>query len=192
MPARGCRRGRDPDQALSAHFAITLNFAYADAGEYGKARTILAGRAAAKRGPRPGRCSGGSTPRCCRININTGRPDLAVEYAEKMLEIALVSAPVSLHDAYLMAAHTRLDTGDTEIAGRYLEQARVHAAQPLGTVDEGFLLVEEARYSLQLGDHEPALARARLAIDLLGDQSVPGQLGAGLPGAGPRLRRHRP
>ena len=31
-----------PDRALVSHFAITLNYAYADAGEYGKARTLLA------------------------------------------------------------------------------------------------------------------------------------------------------
>jgi tetratricopeptide (TPR) repeat protein len=165
-----------PDQALLAHFAITLNYAYADAGEYGKARTILAD-VLQRSEDLDLQVQRRLYTALCRININTGRPDLAVEYAEKMLEIALVSAPVSLHDVYLMAAHTRLDTGDTEIAGRYLEQARAHAPQPLGTVDEGFLLVEEARYSLQHGDHEPALARARLAIDLLGDQSVPGQLG---------------
>ena len=166
----------DPDQALLAHFAITLNYAYADAGEYGKARGLLADVLQHSE-DLDLQVQRRLYTALCRININTGRPDLAVEYADKMLEIALVSAPVELHDVYLMAAHTRLDTGDTEVAGRYLGHAREHAPQPLGTVDEGFLLVEEARFSLQLGDHEQALARARLAIDLLGDQSVPGQLG---------------
>jgi tetratricopeptide (TPR) repeat protein len=64
------------------------------------------------------------------------------------------------------------------MAGRHLEQARLHAATPLGSVDEGFLLVEEARHALQLGEHELALTRARVAIELLGDRSVPGELGA--------------
>jgi Tfp pilus assembly protein PilF len=46
------------------------------------------------------------------------------------------------------------------------------------SVDEGFLLIEDARYSLQMGDNAQALERARAAIELLGDRSVPGQLGA--------------
>jgi tetratricopeptide (TPR) repeat protein len=167
----------DPDPAVLAHYAITLSFAYADSGQYGTAQTLLA-----------------SVIRdaedldlavrhrlyfaLARISINTGRTAQSVEYADRLLETALLQGGPALSDAYLMCAHARLDTGDTELAGSHLEQARRYAVTPLGSVDEGFLLVEEARHALQLGDHELALSRARTAIELLGDRSVPGELGA--------------
>jgi tetratricopeptide (TPR) repeat protein len=167
----------DPDPAVLAHYAITLNFAYADSGQYGKAQTLLASviRDAedldlAVRGR--------LYFALARISLNTGRTAQAVEYADRRLEVAMAAGGPVLSDAYLMCAHTRLDAGDTELAGSHLEQARKHAIPPLGSVDEGFLLVEEARHALQLGHHELALTRARAAIELLGDRSVPGELGA--------------
>jgi tetratricopeptide (TPR) repeat protein len=167
----------DPDPAVLAHYAITLNFAYADAGQYGKAQTLLASviRDAedldlAVRGR--------LYFALARISVNTGRTAQAVEYADRQLEVALIGGGPVLSDAHLMCAHTRLDAGDTELAGTHLVEARRHAIPPLGSVDEGFLLVEEARYALQLGEHELALSRARTAIELLGDRSVPGELGA--------------
>jgi tetratricopeptide (TPR) repeat protein len=167
----------DPDPAVLAHYAITLNFAYADSGQYGKAQTLLASviRDAedldlAVRGR--------LYFALARISLNTGRTAQAVEYADRRLEVAMAAGGPVLSDAHLMCAHTRLDAGDTELAGSHLEQARKHAIPPLGSVDEGFLLVEEARHALQLGDHELALTRARAAIELLGDRSVPGELGA--------------
>jgi len=167
----------EPDPAVLAHYAITLNFAYADSGQYGKAHTLLASviqdaedldLAVRHR----------LYFALARISVNTGRTAQAVEYADRLLETAVLQGGPALSDAYLMCAHTRLDTGDTELAGSHLEQARKHAILPLGSVDEGFLLVEEARHALQLGDHELALGRARTAIELLGDRSVPGALGA--------------
>ncbi|MDX6496684.1 MAG: hypothetical protein QOE17_2670 [Gaiellales bacterium] len=177
----GCRQRvaeqPDPDPAVLAHYAITLNFAYADSGQYGKAQTLLASviRDAedldlAVRGR--------LYFALARISLNTGRTAQAVEYADRRLEVAMAAGGPVLSDAHLMCAHTRLDAGDTELAGSHLEQARKHAIPPLGSVDEGFLLVEEARHALQLGDHELALTRARAAIELLGDRSVPGELGA--------------
>jgi tetratricopeptide (TPR) repeat protein len=167
----------DPDPAVVAHYAITLNFAYADSGQYGKAQTLLASvikdaedldLAVRRR----------LYFALARISVNTGRTAQAVEYSDLLLETSLLHGGPTLADDYLMCAHTRLDNGDTELAGSYLEQARNHSVMPLGTVDEGFLLVEEARHALQLGDHELAVGRARTAIELLGDRSVPGELGA--------------
>lgn len=168
---------RDVDPAVLAHYAITLNYAYADNGQYGKAGTLLANVLQ----------KGGEDLdvavrtrlyfALARLSLNTGRTAQAVEYAEKALESAIAADWPLLADCYLMAAHTRLDTADTALAGEYLEQARRFSPHPIGSVDDGFLKVEEARHALQEGDHGLALERAREAIELLGDQSVPGQLG---------------
>jgi len=167
----------ESDPAVMAHYAITLNYAYADDGQYGKAGTLLAG--VLKNGGEDLDLAVRARLyfALARLSINTGRTMQAVEYAEKMLESALAGGSPLISDAYLMCAHTRLDAGDTELAGRYLEDARHHAPDPMGSVDEGFLLVEEARHALQESDHELAVERARAAIELLGDQSVPGALG---------------
>jgi tetratricopeptide (TPR) repeat protein len=170
--------GDTPDRAVIAHYAITLNFAYADAGEYGKANTLLAEVLRDGGEDLDLRVRQRLYYALTRLNINIGRTDQAVEYAEMMLELTLSSGLVDIvFEAYLQCAHTRLDVGDTELAGRYLEEARGNAPDPLGSVDEGLLLVEEARHGLQTGDHDLALERARAAIELLGDQSVPGALG---------------
>ena len=61
---------------------------------------------------------------------------------------------------------------------RIWREARRRAPDPLGSVDAGFLLVEEARFSLQQGDHDTALSRASAAVELLADDpSGPGQSG---------------
>src|SRR4029079_14900062 len=48
-------------------------------------------------------------------------------------------------------------------------EARRRAPDPVGSGDAGFLLVEEARFSLQQGDHDAALSRASAAVELLAD-----------------------
>jgi tetratricopeptide (TPR) repeat protein len=168
----------EPDRAAMAHYAITLNFAYADAGEYGKANTLLAEVLRDGGEDLDLRVRQRLYYALTRLNMNVGRTDQAVEYADKMLELTISAGLVDIQfEAYLQSAHTRLDAGDTELAGEYLEGARRHAPEPLGSVDEGLLLVEEARYALQIGAHDLALEHARAAIELLGDQSVPGALG---------------
>ena len=113
-----------------------------------------------------------------RLNMNIGRSEQAIEYSEKNLETAIASDSDHVFDAYLQCAHVRLDANDTELAGGYLAEARRRAPDPLGSVDAGFLLVEEARFSLQQGDHETALSRASAAVELLADDpSGPGQSG---------------
>ena len=44
-------------------------------------------------------------------------------------------------------------------------------------LDEGWVVVEEARLALQAGDPDGAIDQARQAIELLGTQSAPGELG---------------
>jgi tetratricopeptide (TPR) repeat protein len=167
----------DPDPAVVAMYSITCSYAYADSGQYGKAHTVLSEviqHAEDLDLTVRGRLYFALT----RLNINTGRSSQAVEYGDRLLEVTLADGGAGLSDAYLLCAHAHLDAGDTTLAGEHLAQARKHADTPLGSVDEGFLLIEEARYSLQMGDNAQALQRARAAIELLGDRSVPGQLGA--------------
>jgi tetratricopeptide (TPR) repeat protein len=137
-----------PDPAVVAHYAITLSFAYADAGQYGKAQTLLAS-VIREAEDLDLAVRGRLYFALARISVNTGRTAQAVEYADRRLEVALEAGGPVLSDAHLMCAHARLDTGDTALAGSHLEQARAHAIPPLGSVDEGFLLVEDALEMLE-------------------------------------------
>ena len=76
-----------------------------------------------------------------------------------------------------MHAYCLLDDGQAEEAARALEESRRLFGPRPSAVDLGFQLVEEARYELQCGRWETAQAKAREAVELLGDLSVPGQLG---------------
>ena len=167
----------DADPAVIAHYSITLSYAYADAGQYGRANSVLAGVLR----------DGGEDLdlqvrrrlyyALTRLNMNIGRYEQAIEYSEKNLETAIASDS-HVFFVYLQCAHVRLDANDTERAGRYLVEARRRTPDPLGSVDAGFLLVEEARFSLQQGDHDTALSRASAAVELLADDpSGPGQSG---------------
>jgi tetratricopeptide (TPR) repeat protein len=165
----------DHDVALFANFAISLSYAYADSGDYGKAGTVLA------RVLRDGgedldlRVRQRLYYALTRLNINTGRTDQAVEYGRKTLELTLSAGLEEfVFESYHQLAYTLLDAGDTEEAGRYLAEARRHGEGPL---DEGFLEVEWARHALQLGDLDDAIGHADAAVDLLADRAVPGVLG---------------
>jgi tetratricopeptide (TPR) repeat protein len=165
----------DHDVALFAHYAISLSYAYADSGDYGKAGSVLA------RVLRDGgedldlRVRQRLYYALTRLNINTGRTDQAVEYGRKTLELTLSAGLEEfVFESYHQLAYTLLDAGETEEAGRYLAEAGRHGSGPL---DDGFLEVEWARYALQLGDFDDALEHADAAIDLLADRAVPGVLG---------------
>ena len=92
-------------------------------------------------------------------------------------------------NAHLLLAHVLLDDGQADAAGRELEAARRAYGDRMSGMDEGFVAVEEARRALQQGDAEGAADRAREAIELLGNLSVPGQLGDAHLAARPELRR---
>ncbi len=165
----------DHDVALAAHFAISLSYAYADSGEYGKAGTVLA------RVLRDGgedldlRVRQRLYYALTRLNINTGRTDQAVEYGRKALDLALSAGMEDVaFVSYHQLAYSLLDAGDTEEAGRYLSEAQQYTQ---GALDEGFLEVEWARYALQLGQRVNAIEHASAAVELLSDRAVPGVLG---------------
>jgi|tagenome__1003787_1003787.scaffolds.fasta_scaffold20683589_2 Tfp pilus assembly protein PilF len=168
----------DADPAVIAHYSITLSYAYADAGQYGRSNSVLAGVLRDGGEDLDLRVRQRLYYALTRLNMNIGRSEQAIEYSEKNLETAVASDSHDVFDAYLQCAHVRLDANDTELAGRYLVEARRRAPDPLGSVDAGFLLVEEARFSLQQGDHDTALSRAGAAVELLADDpSGPGQSG---------------
>jgi tetratricopeptide (TPR) repeat protein len=79
--------------------------------------------------------------------------------------------------SHLLLAHVLLDDGQADEAGLQLAAARRAFGDRLSGMDEGFVAVEEGRRALQQGDPEGAAAHAREAIELLGNLSVPGQLG---------------
>jgi tetratricopeptide (TPR) repeat protein len=168
----------DADPAVIAHYSITLSYAHADAGQYGRANSVLAGVLRNDGEDLDLRVRRRLYYALTRLNMNIGRTEQAIEYSEKDLETAIASDSHDVFDAYLQCAHVRLDANHTERAGDYLAEARLRAPDPLGSVDAGFLLVEEARFSLQQGDHDTALERAGAAIELLADDpSGPGQSG---------------
>ena len=74
-------------------------------------------------------------------------------------------------------AHLLLDDMRTEEARLALAEARALFGPRPSAVDLGFVLVEEARCELQAARPEEAATAARQAIELLGDQSAPGELG---------------
>jgi hypothetical protein len=168
----------DPDSAVIAHYSITLSYACADAGQYGRANSVLAGVLRTGGEDLDLQVRRRLYYALTRLNMNIGRSEQAIEYSAKNLETAIALDSDHVFFAYLQCAHVRLDANDTELAGRYLVEARRRAPDPLGSVDAGFLLVEEARFSLQQGDHDTALSRASAAVELLADDpSGPGQSG---------------
>jgi tetratricopeptide (TPR) repeat protein len=165
----------DHDVALAANYAISLSFAYADSGEYGKAGTVLAGVLEDGGQDLDLRVRHRLYYALTRLNINTGRTGQAVEYGRKTLEVTRdAGLEEFMFESYHQLAYTLLDAGDTEEAGRYLDEARVHTQGPL---DEGFLEVEIARHALQQADGAGAVEHAGAAIELLSDRAVPGVLG---------------
>jgi tetratricopeptide (TPR) repeat protein len=172
---RRVRASVDHDTAVEAHFAISLSFAYSDAGDYGKAGTTLAGVLQSGGEDLDLRVRQRLYYALTRLNINTGRTDLAVDYARKMVDLT-ESAGLEdiMFEALHQCAHALLDAGDAELAGAYLSRAEDHTQGP---VDEGFLRVEQARHALQVGDYEGALDLSEQAVALLDDRSVPGELG---------------
>jgi tetratricopeptide (TPR) repeat protein len=163
----------DHDVAQFAYYAISLSYAYADSGDYGKAGSVLA-RVLPYGEELDLRTRQRLYYAMTRLNINIGRTDKAVEYGRKTLELTLSAGLDLVFESYHQLAYTLLDAGDTEEAGRCLTEAQRFTEGPL---DEGFLEVEWGRHALQLGDFDGAIERADAAIDLLSDRAVPGVLG---------------
>jgi tetratricopeptide (TPR) repeat protein len=166
------------DAAKLVGYTVFLSYAYADTGDYGHATAVLTGalREDAEEIDQATRAT--AYRALARLYAATGQTPLAVEYAR--LGVAVAGETGNEWDlgmSHLLHAHILLDDGQADAAGRELVAARRAYGDRMSGMDEGFVRVEEARRALQQGDPEGAADLAREAIELLGNLSVPGQLG---------------
>jgi tetratricopeptide (TPR) repeat protein len=174
----GMRARPDHDRAKMVGYTVYLSYAYVDLGDYGHATAVLteALREDAEEIDRATRST--ALRALSRLYALTGQTPLALEYARRGLEVALETANEwEQANAHLLLAHVLLDDGQADAAGHELAAARRAYGDRMSGMDEGFVAVEEARRALQGGDPEGAADLAREAIELLGNLSVPGQLG---------------
>jgi tetratricopeptide (TPR) repeat protein len=172
------REKPERDPARMVGYTVYLSYAYVDQGDYGHATAVLT-EALREDAEDIDRATRSTAYRALsRLYALTGQAPLALEYAGRGLEAALETRNEWEHaNAHLLLAHVLLDDGQADAAGRELEAARRAYGDRMSGMDEGFVAVEEARRSLQQGDPEGAAALAREAIELLGNLSVPGELG---------------
>jgi tetratricopeptide (TPR) repeat protein len=159
-------------------YTVYLSYAYADTGDYGHATAVLT-EALREDAEEIDRATRSTAYRALsRLYAVTGQTPLAVEYARRGLAVADETGNEwELANAHLLLAHVLLDDGQADEAGRELAAARRAYGDRMSNMDEGFVRVEEARRALQQGDPDGAGDLAREAIELLGNLSVPGQLG---------------
>jgi tetratricopeptide (TPR) repeat protein len=175
---RAMRAKPERDAAKMVGYTVYLSYAYSDAGDYGHATAVLT-EALREDAEEIDRATRSTAYRALsRLYAVTGQTPLAVEYARRGLEVALETGDEwEQGQGHLLLAHVLLDDGQAEAAGRELDAARRAYGERMSGMDEGFVAVEEARRSLQQGDAQGAAELAREAIELLGNLSVPGQLG---------------
>jgi len=166
------------DQAKLVRYTLLLSQAYSDAGDYGAASSVLA--EALKDGAEEidllSRARAYYT--LSRLYATTGQTTQGVVYADRALAIyELMEDNEALSDAHLLYAQNLLDAGDTERAATHLSAARALLGARPSPLDVGFVVVEEARLALQRGRRDEAAAKAREAVELLGNQASPGELG---------------
>ncbi len=161
-----------------ARYAVVLSYAYADAGNYAAAMTLLAGVL------REGGEDIDLSTRAyvhyglARLHNSTGQLDLALEYAQRSLDLRhRIGEEWNEGISHLLLANLLLTAGRPGEAALHLEQARRLFGERMSTVDRGYLKVDEARLALQLGDSGAAVQIAREAVELLSSGAVPAQLG---------------
>jgi tetratricopeptide (TPR) repeat protein len=176
VAAMRAKAERDPAKMVG--YTVYLSYAYADRGDYGHATAVLT-EALREDAEEIDRATRSTAYRAlARLYGLTGQTVLAVDYARRGVAGALESGNEwDQGQAHLLLAHVLLDDGRADEAGRELAAARRSYGARLSGMDEGFIAVEEARRSLQSGDPDAAAALAREAIELLGNLSVPGELG---------------
>jgi tetratricopeptide (TPR) repeat protein len=172
-------RTENPDDlATIARYSVTLSMAEADAGRYTEAAQLLAGvlrdggedldRSVAAR----------VNYALSRLNNTTGHYELAADYARRSLALNEETGDEWAQAlCHLGLGHILLTIGDTEPAADHLAASRRLYGDRLGTVDEGYLKVDEARLALQRSQPELAVALARESVLLLADAAIPGELG---------------
>jgi tetratricopeptide (TPR) repeat protein len=171
---------KDPtrDLAKVVRYTLYLSQCYADAGDYGRASTVLAEalRDGAEEIDLQSRASAYTS--LSRLYASTGQVGQSMAYADRALALyELLDDTQALSDAHLAMAQSLLDAGETDRAGRHLDTSRSLLGNRPTPLDLGFIMVEEARHALQCGERELAGERAREAVELLGNASLPGQLG---------------
>jgi tetratricopeptide (TPR) repeat protein len=171
-------RRPDADPATLVLYSIYLSHAYGDAGDYGRAAAALADALRRDVEDIDRRVRAFAYHALARLYCTTGHTAQALVYADKQVELTEASgSDWYAAGAHLVRAHILLDDAQTEAAREALETTRRFYGERMSSLDEGWVVVEEARLALQSSDPEGAVERAREAIELLGTQSAPGELG---------------
>ena len=186
------REKPERDPAKMVGYTVFLSYAYADQGDYGHATAVLT------------EALREDAEEIDRATRSTAYRALARLYAQPGTRRSPSSTPAAASSwrrrpATSGTRHRRISCCPRAArrrpgrrGRRELVAARRAYGDRMSGMDEGFVAVEEARRSLQQGDPEGAAGLAREAIELLGNLSVPGELGETLPRARPQLRRDRP
>ena len=176
----GMRARPERDAVKLVGYTVYLSYAYADMGDYGHATAVLT-EALREDAEEIDRATRSTAYRAlARLYAATGQTQIAVDYARRGVEVANENGDDwDRANAHLLLAHILLDDSQADEAGRQLVAARQAYGARMSGMDEGFVRVEEARRALQAGDPDGAADLAREAIELLGNLSVPGQLGEG-------------
>jgi tetratricopeptide (TPR) repeat protein len=168
----------DADPATVVLYAIYLSHAYGDAGDYGRAAAALADALRLDVEEIDRRVRAFAYHALARLYCTTGHTSQALNYADKQVALTEASgSDWSAGGAHLVRAHILLDDAQTDAAREALATSRRFYGERMSGLDEGWVVVEEARLALQSGDPEGAVEAARNAIELLGTQSAPGELG---------------
>jgi tetratricopeptide (TPR) repeat protein len=165
-------RRPDADPATLVLYSIYLSHAYGDAGDYGRAAAALADALRGDVEEIDRRVRAFAYHALARLYCTTGHTAQALVYADKQVELTEASG-----NDHLVRAHILLDAARTDAAREALETTRRFYGERMSSLDEGWVVVEEARLALQSGDPGGAVDLARQAIELLGTQSAPGELG---------------
>jgi len=171
-------RSPDADPAALVLYSIWLSHAYGDAGDYGRAAAALAEALRRDVEDIDRRVRAFAYHALARLYCTTGHTAQALVYADKQVELTEAGGnDSSTAGAHLVRAHILLDDARTDAAREALETTRRFYGERMSSLDEGWVVVEEARLALQSSDPDGAVERAREAIELLGTQSAPGELG---------------
>ena len=166
------------DPATLVLYSIYLSHAYGDAGDYGRAAAALADALRRDVEDIDRRVRAFAYHALARLYCTTGHTAQALVYADKQVELTEASGnDWHAANAHLVRAHILLDDAQTDAAREALQATRRLYGTRMSGLDEGWVVVEEARLTLQAGDSEGAVDQARSAIELLGTQSAPGELG---------------
>jgi tetratricopeptide (TPR) repeat protein len=171
-------RNPDADPATLVLYSIYLSHAYGDAGDYGRAAAALADALRGDVEEIDRRVRAFAYHALARLYCTTGHTAQALVYADKQVELTEASGnDWHAANAHLVRAHILLDDAQTGAAREALGTTRRFYGDRMSSLDEGWVVVEEARLALQSGDPDGAVDLARQAIELLGTQSAPGELG---------------